>query len=229
MNRGPSFDHDLQVPAWADTLHFPDAERVAVPLGRGFEVDHWKSQHVTPRRSSRARHDAPRHPGPLGNPTSSRVGGRAVALVVFFRRIAASPHRLRPGTVPARPRIVNHEPVLRLGHLNLVVSDLDRSIVFYGRWFGFDRVVADYDDGTRFITDTTGFELGLHPGRPAASRPDWHFGFLSPDSDGVRDLMASLSAAGVPISDPEDEPNYVGFKCQDPDGYVIEVYWEPRP
>ena len=118
--------------------------------------------------------------------------------------------------------------MLRFGHLNITVADLGRSVAFYGRWFGFDRVMADYGDGTRFITDGDGFELSLHPGVPTPSDTGWHFGFLSTDAAVVRELMASLSAAGVPISDPEDEASYVGFKCQDPDGYLIEVYWEPR-
>ena len=118
--------------------------------------------------------------------------------------------------------------MLRLGHLNISVADLDRSVAFYGRWFGFDRVLANYSDGTRFITDNSGFELGLHPGGPTASSGDWHFGFLSPDAAHVRALMASLSAEGVSVIDPGDELGYVGFKCHDPDGHVIEVYWEPR-
>jgi catechol 2,3-dioxygenase-like lactoylglutathione lyase family enzyme len=118
--------------------------------------------------------------------------------------------------------------MLRLGHLNITVSDLDRSAAFYGRWFGFDRVLVDYGDGTRFITDGDGFELGLHPGIPKGSATDWHFGFLATGAAGVRDLMAALAVAGVVISDLEDEVGYVGFKCRDPDGYLIEVYWEPR-
>jgi catechol 2,3-dioxygenase-like lactoylglutathione lyase family enzyme len=119
--------------------------------------------------------------------------------------------------------------VLRLAHLNITVADLDRSVAFYGLWFGFDQVLVNYADGTRFITDATGFELGLHPAGPAASVSGWHFGFLSAGPTAVRDLMASLSAEGVPITTSVDEPNYVGFKCRDPDGYVIDVYWEPRP
>jgi catechol 2,3-dioxygenase-like lactoylglutathione lyase family enzyme len=120
--------------------------------------------------------------------------------------------------------------VLRLGHLNLTVTDLDRSTAFYGRWFGFDRLLAEYPDGTRFLTDGSGFELGLHPGLTGPSaKPNWHFGFLAPGGDSVRLLMAALLSNEVPVMDAEDEDGYVGFKCLDPDGNVIEVYWEPRP
>jgi catechol 2,3-dioxygenase-like lactoylglutathione lyase family enzyme len=117
--------------------------------------------------------------------------------------------------------------MLRLGHLNIKVSDLDRSANFYRQWFGFDHVLAEYRDGTRFVTDSSGFELGLQP-RSGHVDPagDWHFGFLASDASAVRDLMADMAFAGVPIAEPEDEPGYVGFKCHDPDGYMIEVYWD---
>ena len=119
--------------------------------------------------------------------------------------------------------------VLILRHLNIPVADIDRSSAFYGRWFGFDRLLAEYHDGTRFITDGTGFELALHqiPHRPE-SATDWHFGFVASDSNDVRHLMASLISAGIRVTDWQEEQGYVGFKCHDPDGYVVEVYWEPR-
>jgi hypothetical protein len=31
----------------------------------------------------------------------------------------------------------------------------------------------------------------------------------------------------VPIVECDDEPDLVSFKCLDPDGWRIEVYWEP--
>jgi hypothetical protein len=35
------------------------------------------------------------------------------------------------------------------------------------------------------------------------------------------------AATVVPIPEPWDEPGYVAFKCLDPDGWRVEVYWEP--
>jgi catechol 2,3-dioxygenase-like lactoylglutathione lyase family enzyme len=32
---------------------------------------------------------------------------------------------------------------------------------------------------------------------------------------------------GVPIIERDDEPDLVSFKCLDPDGWRVEVYWEP--
>ena len=118
--------------------------------------------------------------------------------------------------------------MFRLAHLNISVADLDRASAFYGRWFGFDRVLAQYDDGTRFITDASGFELGLHAGVPTVSGTDWHFGFIASDAEAVTDLMSAMTASGLVVEEPENTGHYVGFKCRDPDGHIVEVYFEPR-
>jgi catechol 2,3-dioxygenase-like lactoylglutathione lyase family enzyme len=119
--------------------------------------------------------------------------------------------------------------MLRLGHLNVTVADLDRASAFYSTWFGFDRTVAEYADGTRMLNDASGFDLALHEGVPAAGEKDWHFGFLAPDAPSVRELMEAMAAAAVVVTDEEDTPDYVGFKCRDPDGNIIEVAYELRP
>ena len=38
----------------------------------------------------------------------------------------------------------------------------------------------------------------------------------------------ALVADGVEIVGWWDEPDYVSVKFRDPDGYVVEVSWEPR-
>jgi catechol 2,3-dioxygenase-like lactoylglutathione lyase family enzyme len=116
---------------------------------------------------------------------------------------------------------------VRLAHLNITVSDAGRSREFYGRWFGFERVLAEYPDATTFLVDRAGFELGLHVGTSRAGS-DWHFGFVAQDAREVRELRDRMRAAGVLIREDEDGLEYCGFKCSDPDGYIIEVYFEPR-
>lgn len=116
---------------------------------------------------------------------------------------------------------------LPLVHLNLTVSDLERSEAFYARWFGFDQRPETVSDGTRFIRNGDGFDLALHPGvPPAAPAPTVHFGFRTVDANEVRSLLAALRDADVPLTEVHDEPGYVSLKCLDPDGYEIEVYAE---
>jgi hypothetical protein len=55
----------------------------------------------------------------------------------------------------------------------------------------------------------------------------FHFGIslLSPGQ--VRSFRDSLAAAGVTIVEEWEEDDYVSVKCLDPDGYVVELSWEP--
>jgi hypothetical protein len=36
-----------------------------------------------------------------------------------------------------------------------------------------------------------------------------------------------MDADGVTIVERDEERAYIAFKCRDPDGHRIEVYWEP--
>jgi catechol 2,3-dioxygenase-like lactoylglutathione lyase family enzyme len=117
---------------------------------------------------------------------------------------------------------------MRLNHVGLPVRDENASVAFYATYFGFDPATArHYPDGTVIIRNIDGFDLALHPGDvPAAGATFLHFGFAAPDPQRVRDLMARMRADGVPIVEYDDEPGLVSFKCADPDGWRVEVYWE---
>ncbi|MBB5139876.1 catechol 2,3-dioxygenase-like lactoylglutathione lyase family enzyme [Thermocatellispora tengchongensis] len=114
---------------------------------------------------------------------------------------------------------------MRLNHLALAVRDIERSRRFYETFFGFGAGPAtSYDDGTLIIRDADGFDLALHPDPEPRKVPDFqHFGFTCRD---VAERLAALEDAGVPIVERWSEPGFDSFKCLDPDGYVVEVYWE---
>ncbi|MDR7276896.1 VOC family protein [Catenuloplanes atrovinosus] len=114
-------------------------------------------------------------------------------------------------------------------HLGLPVREPRRSIEFYAAYFGFDPATARrYPDGTVIVRDGGGFDLALHPVETVAPAPAFlHFGFRQPDPDGVRALLRRMDGDGVPVVEREDGPDYTAFKCLDPDGHRVEVYWEP--
>jgi catechol 2,3-dioxygenase-like lactoylglutathione lyase family enzyme len=118
---------------------------------------------------------------------------------------------------------------MRLGHLGLAVRDQQRSRRFYERYFGFDAGPAQvYEDGVLFLRDGHGFDLALADSRTVPAMPGFfHFGFRVGAPDAVRLLRARLATGGVEILEHSAEPAYESFKCRDPDGYVVEVYWEP--
>jgi catechol 2,3-dioxygenase-like lactoylglutathione lyase family enzyme len=117
---------------------------------------------------------------------------------------------------------------VRLRHLGLPVRDHERSLRFYATYFGFDPATAQtYPDGTVIVRDADRFDLALHPAHePPPPSTFLHFGFAMPNADTVRNLRDRLERDGVPVVERDDEPDLVSFKCLDPDGWRVEVYWE---
>jgi len=111
------------------------------------------------------------------------------------------------------------------------VRDLERSLSFYATYFGFDPDTAQtYPDGTVIVRNADRFDLALHPAAEAAPPSTFlHFGFAMPSADAVRALRVRVEGDGVPVVERDDEHELVSFKCLDPDGWRVEVYWEPMP
>jgi catechol 2,3-dioxygenase-like lactoylglutathione lyase family enzyme len=118
---------------------------------------------------------------------------------------------------------------VHLRHLGLPVRSYERSLRFYATYFDFDPATAQsYPDGTVIVRNTDRFDLAQHPGAEAATPSTFlHFGFAMADAEAVRALRTRLERDGVPVVERDDEPELVSFKCLDPDGWRVEVYWEP--
>ena len=83
-------------------------------------------------------------------------------------------------------------------------------------------------DGTVIIRNADGFDLALHPVEHIEPPPAFlHAGFRAAGPADVRTLMDRMEADGIRIVERDDEAAYTAFKCLDPDGHRIEVYWEP--
>jgi catechol 2,3-dioxygenase-like lactoylglutathione lyase family enzyme len=119
---------------------------------------------------------------------------------------------------------------MHLRHLGLPVRDCQRSIRFYARYFEFDHETAQsYPDGTVIVRNPDRFDLALHTTKDVRAPSDFlHFGFAMANADAVRALQGRLMQDGVSVIESDDEPQLVSFKCLDPDGWHVEVYWE-RP
>ena len=118
---------------------------------------------------------------------------------------------------------------MRFNHLGLPVRDLRRSRQFYSAYFGFDPATAQQcPDGTVIIRTADGFDLALHPVEHIEPPPAFlYVGFRAAGPADVRALTDRMEADGITIAERNDEAAYTGFKCLDPDGHRIEVYWEP--
>jgi hypothetical protein len=84
-----------------------------------------------------------------------------------------------------------------------------------------------FEDGTLISRDLEGPDLAFHAGRTADPAPPiLPFGFGRSRRQDVRDLQTALGLEGVETIEQSDEGTIVSLK--DPDGYLIEVYWEPE-
>ena len=116
-----------------------------------------------------------------------------------------------------------------LRHVALAVSDEERSRAFYERYLGFDaRPPKRYPDGVLMLFDGRGSALALGPpGRPGSRLPEFlHFGYVLDDAGAARELIGRFERDGVPLLEHDEGTDYVGCKVADPDGYVVEVFWE---
>jgi catechol 2,3-dioxygenase-like lactoylglutathione lyase family enzyme len=116
-----------------------------------------------------------------------------------------------------------------MDHLALAVSDQARSIGFYERYFGLVPEPEPREDGVRILHDASGFSLAIGQVEgPVVLPPFFHFGWGAGSPEDVRAFRDRVAADGVEIVGWWDEPDYVSVKLRDPDGYVVEIGWDPR-
>jgi catechol 2,3-dioxygenase len=124
--------------------------------------------------------------------------------------------------------------VKELGHLVLYVKNVQRSATFYGQVLGWAPLLAD-TPGMRaaaFSSGRTHHELLLiEVGEGAAAQPSgrrlglYHFGLkVGETDDELREAVARLEVAGVPIVGAGDHTVTHSVYILDPDGNEIELY-----
>ena len=113
-----------------------------------------------------------------------------------------------------------------LNHLHLHARDVAASRRFYETYLGFRERVRH--GAILFLTNEDAFDLALAPATEIEPFPAWfHFGFRLATPDAVRALHRRMQADGVPLPrELVDDADLVSFRCADPDGYGIEIYWE---
>jgi catechol 2,3-dioxygenase-like lactoylglutathione lyase family enzyme len=114
----------------------------------------------------------------------------------------------------------------RINHLHLHVRSVERSRAFYEKYFGLRDHVMHGD--ILFMRDADdGLDLALAPASTLDPFPEWfHFGFRLEAADAVAAMHARLRADAVETTELQRFDDFVVFRCHDPDGYQLEVYWE---
>ena len=126
--------------------------------------------------------------------------------------------------------------VKELGHIVLYVRDADRSATFYRDVLGWRQVLPEegkpIEGIAMFSSGRTHHELLLiEVGENAAPIPGgrrvgmYHFGLNVGDTDEeLRDALARLQEAGVPLMGAGDHGFTHSLYLADPDGNEIELY-----
>ena len=127
-------------------------------------------------------------------------------------------------------------------HVNLTVTDLQRSTEWYCRTFGLTVVSTDENIGPPYFTDvlynglfdltTLSYVVGLIQHRDPiddafdARRPGLdHFGLQVPDAADLQEWVEHLDDLGIPHSGVVHSPYADVISFRDPDGIALELSW----
>lgn len=122
-------------------------------------------------------------------------------------------------------------PEVRIGHIHLTVSDLERSLSFYRDILGF-AVVARYGDSAVFLS-AGGYHhhiaLNTWAGQGASPAPFGHTGLyhaaiLYPSRLELAKAVQKLIAAGYPIDGVAEHGVSEAIYMRDPDDNGVELY-----
>jgi catechol 2,3-dioxygenase len=122
-----------------------------------------------------------------------------------------------------------------IGHVNLRVADQEVSKRFYRDVLGFRIAEEDPDHGGVFMTLGDNFhtlDIGQHPSPENAPRPQRgqiglvHIAFQVGSYAALRDAYAHLVGNRVEIMRAANHVNQRSIYFADPDGNVLEIYYE---
>ncbi|HEY7076143.1 MAG TPA: VOC family protein [Solirubrobacteraceae bacterium] len=129
-------------------------------------------------------------------------------------------------------------PAVRIGHVHLKVSDLDRAVAFYrdalglgvtadGREVGLDAAFLAAGDYHHHVAINTWESAGGSPPPPGHTGL-YHVAFLYPDRRELARAVQRLIDHGFPIDHGTDHGASVSVYLSDPDGNGVELYYD-RP
>ena len=127
-------------------------------------------------------------------------------------------------------------PISGIDHINMCVTNLERSVAYYCDVFGFE-VKEDHRELKEYPWVTLGIPnvayLILYETDEAKEAHDMrigHFGFALQPGEKIDDVRARILAAGVEIMKNEDGspmivhyPKSSSIYLSDPDGYTLDV------
>lgn len=127
------------------------------------------------------------------------------------------------------------DPRVRVGHVHLRVSDIERSLAFYRGILGFQVTMSLGDDAVFLAAGDYHHHLALNTWEsrggaapPAGATGLHHVAFLYPTRAALAAAWRRLRAAGVELTGARDHGGSEALYVRDPDGNGVELYWD-RP
>lgn len=123
------------------------------------------------------------------------------------------------------------DPRVRIGHVHLKVSDIERALGFYCGVLGF-QLTQRYGSRAAFVSAgsyhhhiglNTWESLGGSPPAPGTTGL-YHVAILYPTRAALADALRRLEAAGVPLDGASDHGVSEALYLRDPDQNGVELY-----
>lgn len=127
-------------------------------------------------------------------------------------------------------------PAVRIGHVHLKVSDLERSLAFYCEVLGF-QLTQRYGTQAAFVS-AGGYHhhIGLNTWEsrggkapPRGTTGLFHVAILYPDRASLADALRRLINHKIPLDGASDHGVSEALYLHDPDGNGLELYVDRAP
>ena len=127
------------------------------------------------------------------------------------------------------------DPRVRIGHVHLKVSNLDRALSFYCGVLGFSLTTRMGADAAFVSAGGYHHHIGLNTWESAGGPPPppgatglYHVAMLYPDRPALADAYRRLLQAGIALDGAADHGVSEALYLRDPDQNGVELYWD-RP
>lgn len=119
---------------------------------------------------------------------------------------------------------------MKIDHVTLLVSSLDRSMPYYGHLLpllGFSKEKDHvWTDGDGFFFQFLQAKPGTYPYERYGAGMN-HLGFGASSSDKVHSIRAAMQAAGFEVPDVQNLGGAIALFMKDPDGIRFEITYYP--
>ncbi len=125
------------------------------------------------------------------------------------------------------------DPRVRIGHVHLKVSDLERAIAFYNGVLGFEVKQRWGTQAAFLAAGDYHHHIGLNTWQSLGGKPPargttglYHFAILYPSRAALGDALRRLINAKHRLDGASDHGVSIALYLRDPDENGIELYWD---